>query len=79
MLVQDLFRCCSPQMDERELRVEQELIADLRMLAADICSDLMTSPRLSIWGQRRGQIAEMRQRIRTGLRARHLGKQPRAR
>ena len=29
-------------MDERELRVEQELIADLHVLAADICADLQT-------------------------------------
>jgi hypothetical protein len=59
-------------MDEREMRLEQELIADLRMLADDICSDLKTPRGPSIWGQRREQIAEMRQRIGT-MRARHLG------
>ena len=64
-------------MDKREWRVERELMADLQLLAADICSDLKRPPLPSIWGHRREQIAEMRERIRT-LRARHRG-QPLAR
>jgi hypothetical protein len=58
-------------MDEREWCVERELMADVQLLAAEIYSDLKTPPRPSIWGQRRQEIAEMRQRIRT-LRAQHV-------
>jgi hypothetical protein len=61
-------------MDEREMRVEQQLVADLQVLAADIRSDVESSPPPSNWGKRREQIAEMRQRIRQ-LKARHLGGQ----
>jgi hypothetical protein len=59
-------------MDEREMRVEQQLVADLQGLAADIRSDLKSSPQPSIRGKRREQIAQMRRRIRR-LKARHLG------
>jgi hypothetical protein len=52
-------------MDERDWRIERELMADVQVLAADICSDLKTQPLPSIWGQRREQIAEIRQRIKT--------------
>jgi hypothetical protein len=62
---------CSTQMDQREWCVERELMADVQVLAAEIYSDLKTPPRPSIWGQRREEIAQMRQRIRT-LRAQHV-------
>ncbi len=45
------MRCGSSQMDEREWRVERELMADVQLLEADIRSDLETPPRPSIWAR----------------------------
>jgi hypothetical protein len=59
-------------MDVSEIDAENALVAELVHMARALQTELHTGVSLTVWKQRREQIAALRQRVRS-MRDRHLG------